>query len=145
MTKKPKELHPLYNRSWLETFFKDFNGLPPKLVGKTAITGVLSNPSTKRKVTIRINEIISKATEIKIGAMGDTSARMDQNDYRTGFEFVERVYKSTSKENIIAYEVELIKKFKVINPKKVVNISTNRASRLTTYNGFYYIYVVYNI
>ena len=77
--------------------------------------------------------------------MGDTYVRMDAKDYRSNFNFVERVYKSTSKENIINYEVELIKKFKLSNPTKVVNISTNRASRLTTYNGYYYIYIVYNI
>lgn len=145
MTKKPKELHPLNNRSWLEAFFKNFNGKPPKLVGKAAITGVLSKPATKRKVTIRINEILARASEIKIGVMGDTLVRMDSNDYRKGFEFVERVYKSKSKEKIIGYEVELIKKFKAKKDTKVTNISTKRAWRLTTYNGFYFIYVVYNI
>lgn len=77
--------------------------------------------------------------------MGDTLVRMDSNDYRKGFEFVERVYKSKSKEKIIEYEVELIKKFKAKKDKKVTNISTKRAWRLTTYNGFYFIYVVYNI
>jgi negative regulator of genetic competence, sporulation and motility len=77
--------------------------------------------------------------------MGDTSVRMDNKDYRSGFEYVERVCKSTSKVNIINYEVELIKKFKIIEPSKVVHVSTSKASRLTTYNGFYYIYVVFNI
>ncbi len=76
--------------------------------------------------------------------MGDLSVRMDYNDYRKGFEFVERVYKSKSIENIKSYEVELIKKFQKIDPIKVLNISTTKAHKLTTYNGFYYIYVVHN-
>ena len=64
---------------------------------------------------------------------------------RNSFDFVEGIYKSTSEENIKNYEVKLIKKIKVINTKEVDNVSTNRASRLTTYSKFYYIYVFYNI
>lgn len=119
-------------------------GEPPKLVGNTAITGIL-NASTKRKVTTRINVIIEKSINIKIGVMGDTFVRMDDEKYRTNFEFVERVYKSTSKESIRKYEAELIKKFKKSHPNIVLNVSETLAQRLTTYNGLYYIYAVHNI
>jgi len=146
MTKrKPIELHPVKNRSDWTEFWKTFwNGEPPKLVGKTAITGRLTNPSTKSKVTKRINEILTIASEIKIGVMGDTEVRMDGKDYRNGFEYVTRIYKTTSKEVARNYEVELIKKYKISHPNKVLNISEARASRLTTYNGNFYVYVVFN-
>ena len=42
---------------------------------------MLSNPSIKRKVTIRNSEIYAKATNIKIGIMGDTYGSIDVNDY----------------------------------------------------------------
>jgi hypothetical protein len=143
--RKPIELHPVKNRSeWTEFWRTFWNGEPPKLVGKTAITGRLTNPATKSKVTKRINEILSNASEIKIGVMGDTEVRMDGKDYRNNFEYVSRVYKTTSKEAAREYEVELIKKFKKSNPEKVLNISEAKAGRLTTYNGNYYIYVVFN-
>ncbi len=145
MSKKPMELHPVKNRSsWLE-FWKTFwNGEPPELKGAKAITGRLTNKNVKSNVTVRIKEILEQASEIKIGVMGDTEVRMDSSDYRNNFKFVNRVYKTTSKETAIKYEVELIKKFKKSHADKVKNISEARAGRLTTYNGFYYIYVVYN-
>jgi negative regulator of genetic competence, sporulation and motility len=143
--RKPIELHPLNNRSeWTEFWLTFWNGHPPILQGKSALVGRLANPSTKSKVTKRINEILSKASQIKIGVMGDTQARMDRNDYRNNFDFVTRVYKTTSKETAREYEVELIKKYKKSHPEKVLNISETKASRLVTYNGSYYIYVVFN-
>lgn len=143
--RKPVELHPVKNRSDWSAFWKTFwNGEPPKLVGKTAITGRLTNPATKTKVTKRINEILNIASEIKIGVMGDTEVRMDGKDYRSGFEYVTRVYKTTSKESAREYEVELIKKFKKSHPNIVLNISEAKAGRLTTYNGNFYVYVVFN-
>lgn len=145
MPSKPKELHPKKQLSWLHWFLRDFKyGEAPKLIGSKAITGYLNAP-TKRKVTIRINSIIEKSSEIKIGIMGDTFVRMDDKEYRKKFEFVERVYKSTSKESIRQYEVELIKKFKKSHPDIVLNVSETLAQRLTTYNGSYYIYVVHNL
>ncbi|CAA0190061.1 conserved hypothetical protein [Tenacibaculum maritimum] len=143
--RKPIELHPVKNRSDWSEFWRTFwNGEPPKLVGKTAITGRLSNPSTKTKVTKRINEILKIASEIKIGVMGDTEVRMDGKDYRNGFEYVTRVYKTTSKDSARDYEVELIKKFKKSHPNKILNVSEAKAGRLTTYNGNFYVYVVFN-
>lgn len=145
MKKKPNELHPIKNRSSIEDFFKTiWHGTPPKLVGSKAETGYLT-PNNKAKVTIRIKNIAETCADFKIGVMGDTLVRMDDNNYRSNFNFVQRVYKSTSKEIIKAYEVELIKKFKPLYPSKIQNISTSPASKLTTYNGYYYIYVVYNI
>lgn len=144
--RKPKELNPVKNRSEWKEFWRTFwNGEPPKLVGKAAVTGRLSNPSTKAKVTKRINEILSIAYEVKIGVTGDTEVRMDGKDYRNGYEYVSRIYKTTSKEIAKNYEVELIKKYKKSNPDKVKNISENKAGKLTTYNGDFYIYVVFNI
>ncbi len=143
--RKPIELHPVKNRSNWAEFWKTFwNGNPPKLIGKRAITGRLTNRSTKSNVTKRINEILNIASEIKIGVMGDTEVRMDGKDYRNAFEYVTRVYKTTSKEVARDYEVELIKKYKKSHPNKVLNISEARAGRLTTYNGNFYIYVVFN-
>ena len=145
LKRKPIELHPIKNMSEWTKFWRNFwNGKPPKLVGKTAITGRISNPSTKAKVTKRIKEIINNASEIKIGVMGDTEVRMDGKDYRNNFDYVSRVYKTTSKDTARNYEVELIKKFKKLYPNKVLNKSEARAGRLTTYNGYYYIYVVFN-
>jgi hypothetical protein len=142
---KPIELHPVKNRSdWTEFWKTLWNGEPPKLVGKTAITGRLTNPTTKSNVTKRINEILNIASEIKIGMMGDTEVRMDGKDYRNDFDYVTRVYKTTSKEVARDYEVELIKKYKKSHPNKVLNISEARAGRLTTYNGSFYVYVVFN-
>ena len=144
MSIKPKELHPHKDLSWLNWFLRDvIYGKSPKLTGSKSITGLLT-PVTKRKVTMRVNNILETAINIKIGVMGDTDVRMDDKKYRKNFEFVERIYKSTSKESIRQYEVELIKKFKKSHPEKVLNISETLASRLTTYNGFYYVYIVYN-
>ena len=144
MSLKPRELHPLNNRTDFDEFFKSiWYGSPPKLVGKTALTGYLNAP-TKSRITKRINEILSRSSKIKIGAMGDTSTRMDAKDYRSSFDFVERVFKSSSEDIIKDLEVELIKKFKKSHPDKVTNISESRAGRLTSYNGYYYVYVVYN-
>lgn len=143
--RKPIELHPVRNRSGFSKAFRTFwNGAPPKLVGKTAVTGRLTNPATKAKVTKRINEILKVAVEIKIGVMGDTEVRMDGKDYRNGFDYVTRVYKTTSKESARNYEVELIKKFVKSHHSLVKNKSIAKAGRLTTYNGNYYIYVVFN-
>ena len=144
--RKPIELHPVKNRSRFSELWKTFcNGEPPKLIGKTAITGRITNPNTKAKVTKRINQLINNSSEIKIGVMGDTQVRMDGKDYRSNFNFVTRIYKTTSKEVARDYEVELIKKFKKSHPNKVMNISESRAGRLTTYNGNFYIYVVFNL
>ncbi|WP_299135489.1 hypothetical protein [uncultured Tenacibaculum sp.] len=144
--RKPIELHPVKNRTNFSESLRSFwNGKPPKLVGKTAITGRISNPQTKSKVTKRINELLGKASVIKIGVMGDTEVRMDGVDYRNNFEYVTRIYKTTSKEIARNYEVELIKKFKKLCPEKTLNISESKAGRLTTYNGNFYIYIVYNL
>ncbi len=143
--RKPIELHPIKNRSKLAEIWRTlWNGKPPKLIGKTAITGRITNPSTKSKVTKRINGVLAESSEIKIGVMGDTEVRMDGEDYRDGFDFVTRVYKTKSKETARLYEVELIKKYKKSHPDKVLNISESKAGRLTTYNGDFYIYVVFN-
>lgn len=143
--RKPIELHPVKNRSGFSEAFRSFwNGKPPKLVGENAITGVLSNPATKSKVTKKINEILKEAKEIKIEVMGDTEVRMDGKDYRNDYGFVSRVYKTTNKETAIIYEVELIKKYKKSHPNQVKNIFESKAGRLTTYDGNYYVYVVFN-
>ena len=76
--------------------------------------------------------------------MGDTSVRMDAIDYRKNYDYVVRIYKTKSKETARNLEVALIKKFQKEYPIKVDNKSTSRAGRLTTYTGFYYIYVVFN-
>ena len=88
--------------------------------------------------------MLKTVSQIKTGVTGDTLVRMDADDYRNGWDFVIFAYKTKSKPKIIDYEVEFIKKFLKDCPEKVMNISTNKAGRLTTYNGFYYIYVVYN-
>lgn len=38
----------------------------------------------------------------------------------------------------------MIKKFKVSHSNVILNKSETKASKLVTYNGFYYVYVVYN-
>ena len=76
--------------------------------------------------------------------MGDTDVRMDDKKYREDFEFVQRVYKTTSKQAAKDMEVYLIKKFKQTHGSILLNVSEAPASRLTTYNGFYYVYIVYN-
>lgn len=142
---KPKELHPSNERTSWQGFWKNlWYGVPPVLIDKKAETGRV-NASTRRKVTRRINRILLEAEVIKIGVTGDTWVRMDATDYRGSFDFVERVYMSTSEKVVIEYEVELIKKFKKSDPEKVSNLSTNKAGKLTSYNGFYYIYIVYNV
>lgn len=145
MNNKPIELHPVRNRSSFASAIRDFwYGEPPKLVGKSAETGLLSSPIVKRKITARIKNVLKISSSIKIGVMGDTSVRMDAIDYRENYDFVVRIYKTKSKEIARNLEVTLIKKFKKEFPDKVDNVSTSKAGRLTTYNGFYYIYVVFN-
>lgn len=144
MSLKPRELHSHNDRSNFTERFRNFwYGKPPKIVKIKAVTGSLA-PAVKAKVTKRINEIARVSGQFKIGVMGDTQVRMDCKVYRAEFEYVERIYKTTSEQSIRDYEVELIKKFKAICPNKICNISEARAARLTTYNGYYYIYVVYN-
>ncbi len=143
--KKPIELHPVRNRSSFVASLRDFwYGEPPKLVGKPSVTGLLNNPIVKREITTRIKSVLKISSSIKIGVMGDTSVRMDAVDYRENYDYVVRIYRTRSKEIARNLEVILIKKFKKQFPDKVDNISTSKAGRLTTYNGFYYIYVVFN-
>lgn len=144
MNKKPRELHPLHQRTTIESWFKDaFEGYAPKLVGSKAITGKFDSP-TKAKVTIRIKQLLANVSIAKIGVMVDLDSRMDRSDYRRQFNLVQRVYKTTSKEFAKSMEVYMIKKFKISHPTIILNISETPASRLITYNGYYYVYVVYN-
>jgi hypothetical protein len=144
MPVKPKELNPIITRSAFENFLRDFwHGKPPKLVGRRAVTGKMS-PQLKRRVIGRIKEIVENATAVKIGVTGDTYVRMDCPKYREKFHFVQRVFRTTSEQLAIAFEVYLIDKFKKSCPEKVLNISNIPAGRLTSYNGFYYVYVVYS-
>lgn len=141
---KPQELHPLIDRtSWDDFWISLWHGKPPIEVGNKPETGWV-NAVTRRKVTTRINQILKKANSIKIGVTGDVSVRMDAKDYRQEFTYVELVYLSSSEKMIKDYEVELIKKFQKADPQKVVNISTNKAGRLITYDGYFRIYVVFN-
>ena len=143
--RKPMDLHPIKNRSIFKSKLMDFwYGDPPKLVGKKPETGYLNSPITKGKITSRINQIIKISDSIKIGVMGDTTVRMDAEDYREKYDYVSRIYKTQNKETAKNLEVALIKKFKKEHSDKMDNISTSKAGRLTTYTGFYYVYVVFN-
>ncbi len=143
--RKPRELHPTYGRTKIEKWFRNnFHGYSPNLTGKKAITGRFT-PSTKAKVSIRIKQILAIASKAKIGVMGDLESRMDKLDYRFEYSFVQRVYKTKSKELAREMEVYAINKFKGCSSHNIQNTSNARASRLVTYNGFYYVYVVYNI
>lgn len=142
---KPIHLHPVINRSAFKSSLRDFwYGKPPKLIGKSPVTGLLNNSIIKREITTRIKNVLKISNSIKIGVMGDTSVRMDALDYRENYDYVVRIYKTSSEETARNLEVLLIKKFKKEYPNKVDNISTSKAGRLTTYNGFYYIYIVFN-
>lgn len=144
MTAKPKHLHPVINRSAIENFIIDLLfEKPPKLIGASAETGAF-NPVTKGKVTKRITAILNKASNAKIGVTGDTLIRMDSLDYRTQFQLVERVYKTKSAQYAKDMEVYMIRKFKESHPNVVINKSEIPATRLTTYNDFHFVYVVYN-
>ncbi|MGB5981650.1 MAG: hypothetical protein WBG46_05860 [Nonlabens sp.] len=146
MTRKPRELHPTYGRTKINQWFKNvFVGYSPKLVGQTAITGLYTRPYTKAKVSIRIKSILDDVIEAKIGVMGDLESRMDKTDYRTTFDYVQRVYKTKSKLFAAEMEVYMIKKFKKSHPNVILNVSETKANNMVTYNDFYYVYVVYNI
>ena len=143
--KKPIELHPVKNRSIFQSMLRDlWLGESPKLVRKKPFTGLLNNSTIKRNITNRIKKVINISDSIKIGVMGDTSVRMDAKDYRANYDYVIQIYKTKSREFARNLEVTLIKKFKKEHPDKVDNKSTSRAGRLTTYTGYYYIYVVFN-
>lgn len=142
---KPIHLHPVKNRSSFKSSLIDLcYGKPPRLIGKSPVTGSLNNLIVKREITSRIKNVLKISNSIKIGVMGDTSVRMDALDYRGNYDYVVRIYKTSSEEMARNLEVLLIKKFKKDYPYKVDNISTSKAGRLTTYNGFYYIYIVFN-
>lgn len=142
---KPIHLHPVINRSEFKSSLRDlWYGKPPKLIGKSPVTGFINNLIVKKQITARIKNVIKISSSIKIGVMGDTSVRMDALDYRGNYDYVVRIYKTSCKETARNLEVLLIKKFKKEYPDKVDNISTSKAGRLTTYNGFYYIYIVFN-
>jgi hypothetical protein len=143
---KPMELNPVANRKRVSKILRNLRyGKVPLLVGKDPITGHLYLPATKRRVSMRVNAILDIADIIKIGVSGDTDVRTDYGDYRRTWKYISRVYKTTSKKNAKNFEVELIKKFKKSHPDQVANISVSKAPRLTTYDGFYYIYVVFNV
>ena len=92
---KPMYLHPVKNRTIFKSKLMDFwYGNPPKLVGKKPETGYLSSSILKGKITSRINQIIKVSDSIKIGVMGDTSVRMDAEDYRDKYDYVSRDRKS---------------------------------------------------
>ena len=146
MSIKPRELHPHLNRTNFEGKFRNFwYGNPPKLTCSKAITGRLSNEEVVKQIHKRVASILKNSVKAKIGVMGDTDVRMDDKVYRRDFVFVERIFKSKSKETIRDLEVALIKKYKRSAYKNILlNISEAKAGRLTTYNGFYYVYVVYS-
>lgn len=144
MAIKPKELHPIHNRGSLESGWRNFwHGRPPRLVAPAALTGRMT-PYLKGQIAKRVNEIANQSDCFKIGAMGDTYVRMDGTDYRGEFKNVQRIYKSKSQQVVIDLEVYLIKRFKKDRAGKILNKSETPAWRLTSYNGFYYVYVVYN-
>ena len=144
MPNKPRELHPTFERTKLETWFRNtFIGYSPKLVGSKAIQGRF-DPLTKRRVNLRVKSILTECVKAKIGVMGDLESRMDKKDYRTEYDFVQRVYKTKSKSFASQMEVHVIKKFKTSFPDVIENDREIPAMNMITYNGFYYVYVVHN-
>ena len=141
--RKPLETHPVLNRSSFGEAVRSFwYGSAPKPVKKRPISGLI-NQTTRCRITRHVKEVVATAKWFKIGVTGDTLARMDKVDYRQEYERVARVYKTASKEAAINLEVELIKKFQKLYPDRIANTSTSRAGRLTTYNGYYFVYIVF--
>lgn len=141
---KDKSLHPKNDESQFINFLKDvFYGEPPEIVKSKPITGRI-NSTTRRNVTIRIKEIVDNCDKFKIGATGDTLVRVDKKDYRKEYDFIQRVFCSKSEGVTKDFEVEIIKKFMKLYPDKNQNKSVARAGKLTSYDGKFYIYVVYS-
>jgi len=143
---KPLELHKVKNRTEFESFLRNiWKGAMPDLIIAEPETGNYTHDKVKKKVHKRINAILKNAVRIKIGVTGDELTRRDGSDYRNGWYNMELVYKTKSKEAAKLFEVELITKYmKSRNKDKVANKSANLASRITTYDGYYLIYVVWN-
>ena len=143
MPKKDKSLHPKHNENIFTNILKDiFIGELPEILNKKPLTGVLDR-SKKRQITMSINDIVAQCERFKIGATGDASVRIDQKDYRKGYNFFQKIYSSTSEDKVIDLEVELIEKFMKLQLDKIDNKKPVRANKLTTYEGRYYIYVVF--
>ena len=132
-----KRIKPESRRGNIEEFiFSLYHGFKPKIID-LSISGRIT-PSLRRRLTIQINNIISRCTLCKIGATGDADIRSAFNDYRAQFSKMYLIYKSTSKNNVASLEVEYIQKFY----GRTLNKSTTKTTRLSSYDGFYYLYIV---
>lgn len=115
-----------------------FFGFKPDIYD-VSVTGHIYNDLVVRKVKRVITKIIKEHKNCKIGATGDFRIRVDQDDYRNPrYSVMYLVYKSTSFDYVADFEVHFINLFL----GKTDNISRTRVSKLSSYNGVYYLYVV---
>jgi len=110
-------------------------GKAPKIISKGIITGRYS-PETKRRITIRLNQLLNSYEFVKVGKTGSPEVRVDQKDYRGSYHKMVLLYKSRSSINVSNYEREYINRFY----DDLENVSRASGGRMRSYNGFYYLY-----
>ena len=151
MSKKPIELRPKNNI--LSNIRDDIRyGLQPKKVECNTV--VISEneqflPYKKGCVTSLIRKIANNTKAFKIGISGDIDIRMNQRDYRekdkkNGVKYTKYqvVFETNDKKLAKSYEVTLVERY-MRDFDNNQNREAKEATRLTTYDGFYKIYVVY--
>jgi len=142
----PPEMHPKNKRGFFTKIGRLLESSPPEIVGSKPIEGEI-NSITKAKITKKINSILATSKNAKIGVTGDVWVRMDETlngSYRGVYECVQEIYRSKKGKLVAQLEVDYIKKYQKDKNKKIDNVSTNIAPRLTSYDGFFRIYLVYN-
>ncbi len=135
-----KRPRPLPSRNNFQEFiYSMFNGFEPKIIDES-VTGHITSRSLKIKVTRKIKELVDNYPNCKIGATGDPRIRSGYPDYRSKYSRMFLVYKSKSFNYVADIECHYIKKFL----GRTDNISVNKAIKLSSYDGYYYLYVVTN-
>ena len=133
-----RRLRPEPKRDSFDEFiYSLFNGFKPTIIDISE-TGRITDRAVKWRTTRKITELIDNFHRVKIGVTGDSLIRSDQTDYRANYSTMYLVYKSRSKDYVCDFEIHYINKFWDM----IDNRSNTRANRLSTYNGYYYLYVV---
>lgn len=143
----PMDLHPREKRGLIKRIgLALFEYDPPKLVESQPIFGEVDKV-VRGKITKKINKILATAKNAKIGVTGDMWVRMDyieEKSYRGKYKFVEEIYYSENGDTVADLEVEYIKKFLSLHPDKIDNKNATKVSKMTSYDGYFRIYLVYN-
>lgn len=135
-----KRPRPEPKRDSIDDFiYSLFNGFKPNVIDISE-SGRVTDRSVRWKITRKIGHLVDTYFNVKIGVTGDSLIRTDQTDYRGNYSKMFLIYKSRSKKNISDLEVHYINKFY----GKTDNKSKTKASRLSTFDGYYYLYVVTN-